>query len=82
MSFAIEPSHEEMESNINLSKWGKIQNQEFRKQKIYYGYSVFRFGDHIGIILKNITETSLSGMKRGLKSQIEQSSNGQSGFRS
>lgn len=25
--------HEEMESNINLSKWGKIQNQEFRKQK-------------------------------------------------
>ncbi|EJO69568.1 MULTISPECIES: sensor histidine kinase [Leptospira] len=48
--------HEEMKSNINLSKWGKIQNQEFRKQKIYYGYSVFRFGDHIGIILKNITE--------------------------
>ncbi|EMJ95459.1 sensor histidine kinase [Leptospira alstonii] len=55
--FGLNPvDQEEMESNIHLSKWGKIQNQEFRKQKIYYGYSVFRFGESIGIILKNITE--------------------------
>ncbi|MCG6168979.1 ATP-binding protein [Leptospira sp. FAT2] len=55
--FGLNPvDQEEMEANINLSKRGKVQNQEFRKQKIYYGYSVFRFGESIGIILKNITE--------------------------
>ncbi|XDD50995.1 ATP-binding protein [Leptospira sp. WS92.C1] len=55
--FSLNPAdQEEMESNINLSKKSKVQNQEFRKQKTYYGYSVFRFGESIGIILKNITE--------------------------
>ncbi|MDV6236030.1 sensor histidine kinase [Leptospira ellisii] len=55
--FGLNPvDQEEMESNINLSKRSKVQNQEFRKQKTYYGYSVFRFGESIGIILKNITE--------------------------
>lgn len=55
--FGFNPTdQEEMESNIKLSKKGMVQNQEFKKQKIYYGYSVFRFGESIGIILKNITE--------------------------
>lgn len=55
--FGLNPvDQEEMESNIKLSKKGMVQNQEFKKQKIYYGYSVFRFGESIGIILKNITE--------------------------
>ncbi|TGM52929.1 ATP-binding protein [Leptospira adleri] len=55
--FGLNPvDQEEMDSNIHLSKRGKVQNQEFRKQKTYYGYSVFRFGESIGIILKNITE--------------------------
>ncbi|MBE8432392.1 PAS domain-containing protein, partial [Leptospira interrogans serovar Pomona] len=65
---------EEMESNIKLSKKGMVQNQEFKKQKIYYGYSVFRFGESIGIILKNITENKrLEGKIANLHTKLLQS---------
>ncbi len=42
--------------NLGKSRDQKIQNAEFKVGEKRYGYSVFRFEDEIGIILKNITD--------------------------
>ncbi len=47
----------EFKENILLSQAKKVQNCEFKIKNKVYGYSIFRFGDSIGIILKDITET-------------------------
>lgn len=46
----------EFKDNILLSKSKKVQNCEFKIKSKIYGYSIFRFGNSIGIILKDITE--------------------------
>lgn len=43
--------------NLELSKYDRIQNREFKIKDKIFGYSIFRFANEIGIILKDITET-------------------------
>lgn len=43
--------------NLELSKSKRVQNCEFKIKEKVFGYSVFRFANEIGIILKDITET-------------------------
>jgi len=44
-------------ANIEKSKHGSVENQEFRIRERVFGYTVFHFRDDTGIILKNITDT-------------------------
>ncbi|MCB1177060.1 MAG: hypothetical protein KDK36_05720, partial [Leptospiraceae bacterium] len=56
----------ELEKNLKLSAKEKIQNYEFSVGDKIFGYSIFRFENDIGIILKNITDT------RNLERKIEE----------
>lgn len=47
----------EFKENVLVSQAKKVQNCEFKLKNRIYGYSIFRFEDSIGIILKDITET-------------------------
>ncbi|MGJ4744983.1 ATP-binding protein [Leptospira sp. SA-E8] len=45
-----------LRENLHKALKTKLQNQEFKKGKKSYGYSIFRFKDSLGMILKDITE--------------------------
>lgn len=56
----------DFEKNLLLSQKSRVQNCEFSVGEKVFGYSIFRFENDIGIILKNITET------RKLERRIEE----------
>ncbi|TGM11885.1 sensor histidine kinase [Leptospira selangorensis] len=45
-----------LRENLHKALKTKLQNQEFKKGKKSYGYSIFKFKDSLGMILKDITE--------------------------
>ncbi|EPG64306.1 sensor histidine kinase [Leptospira wolffii] len=45
-----------LRENLQKARKTRLQNQEFRKGSKSYGYSIFRFRNNLGMILKNITE--------------------------
>lgn len=44
-------------SDLRKSATEAVQNAEFKRANRVFGYSIFRFGDSIGLILRDITET-------------------------
>jgi two-component system, NarL family, sensor kinase len=54
--FKLEPNDkEQLIYNVSVSDKQRIHNKEFIIKEHIYGYSIFRFTDEIGIILKDIT---------------------------
>lgn len=44
-------------SDLRKSAREPVQNAEFKRESRVFGYSLFRFGESIGVILRDITET-------------------------
>lgn len=53
------PATRSLLEGLRKSENEPVQNAEFARESRIYGYSVFRFGDSTGLILRDITETRL-----------------------